>query len=95
MKINDVSGVPGVYGPQSPRKVGVKKADAAVLTDKVELSPEAKEAMALRSKVESAPEVRQEKVEGLRKAIADGTYSPDSGEVARKMIQSKVFDGLM
>jgi negative regulator of flagellin synthesis FlgM len=94
LKINDISGIPGLYGPQAAKKTGTKKAGAAAREDKVELSQEAREAMALRSKVDAVPEVRSEKIRSLQQAISSGTYRPDAREVATKMIKSKVFNGL-
>lgn len=62
-------------------------ADAAGRTaDKVELSAESRTIEAARRSIEAAPEVRHDKVESLKGALARGQYEVDARAVARKMI---------
>ena len=54
--------------------------------DKVEFSENAKIFSTALKAARDIPDVRTEKVEGLRKSIADGTYRIDSNKVAEKII---------
>jgi negative regulator of flagellin synthesis FlgM len=55
--------------------------------DSVNLSQEARSLSAAHKAVASAPEVREDRVAAIRAAIADGTYSVDSRQLARAMAQ--------
>ncbi len=61
-----------------------------VLAD-LALSPgftdEARELSRARAAVEGAPEVRQAKVEQLKRQVAGGEYNPDPREVAAKILE--------
>ncbi len=59
---------------------GVRKAD------QVELSGKAREVENLRAEIGALPEVRQERVEAIRKAIESGNYRIDPGKIAEKII---------
>ncbi len=54
--------------------------------DQVELSGKAREVENLRAEIGALPEVRQERVEAIRKAIEAGNYRIDPGKIAEKMI---------
>jgi len=96
MKINNVPGTIGAYQSAGARKVtGAKETARASKGDGVELSREAQQVKALRDKVSQAPEVRQERIEELRKQIQAGTYRPDGKEIAAKMLKARVFDELI
>lgn len=96
MKINNVSGAMGVYQQSGARKVtGSKETARPAKGDGVVLSKEAQQVLALKDKVAQAPEVRQQRIEELRKQIEAGTYRPDARQIADKMLKSKVFDELI
>lgn len=96
MKINSVTGAMGVYQQSGARKVsGVKEAARPTKGDGVELSREAKQVLALKDKVAQAPEVRQQRIEELRRQIESGTYRPDARQIADKMLKARVFDELI
>lgn len=93
MKINNVTGAMGAYNQQSTRKVARGKEVARTeKSDGVSLSKEAQEVRNLKDKLAQAPDVRQDRIEGLRRQIADGTYRPSSREIAARMLGSRVFD---
>ncbi len=95
MKVNNVSGALGVYQQSGTRKVAPKQEVARTTkTDEIVLSAEAQQRLALKDKVTQAPEVRQERIEELRKQIASGTYRPHAREVADRMLKARVFDEL-
>jgi len=56
------------------------------ITDEVSLSPFAKELSRVMNELERVPEVRQDKVNDLRKQIAEGTYKPDLAKVAHSLL---------
>lgn len=93
MKINNVTGVVGAYNQQSTRKVTRDNEVARTAkSDGVSLSKEAQEVRNLKDKLAQAPDVRQDRIEGLRRSIADGTYRPSSRDIAAKLLNSRVFD---
>jgi negative regulator of flagellin synthesis FlgM len=62
-------------------------------TDKVELSPQAKEILEAKRLLGEIPDIRTDKVEQLQQAIKDGTYEVKGEQVAMKMIgQSLMVD---
>ena len=96
MKVNNVSGALGVYQQSGTRRVAPNKEVARTTkSDGVELSPEAQLVLSLKDKVTQAPEVRQERIEELRKQIASGTYRPDMRDVADRMLKARVFNELI
>lgn len=96
MKINNVPGPMGVYQKSGVRRVaGSQETARPTKGDGVVLSKEAQQALALKDKVAQAPEVRQERIEELRRQIEAGTYRPDAKQVADKMLKTRVLDELI
>lgn len=58
--------------------------------DAVSFSDEAKSLSAARQAVQDAPDVRQDKVEAIKQAIADGTFQVSARDLARKLIDAGV-----
>ena len=56
------------------------------LTDRVELSPQARKLQKIIEIVKETPDIRGEKIRELKQAIESGTYQADSKEIAEKMI---------
>ena len=56
--------------------------------DAVSLSDTARSLSAARKAVADAPDVREDRVSALKAAIADGTYSVDSRNLASKLLSS-------
>ncbi|MGI3130078.1 flagellar biosynthesis anti-sigma factor FlgM [Halopseudomonas pachastrellae] len=52
----------------------------------VNLSAQAQQLQAIEEKLRELPEVDSERVSQLRQAIADGSYKPDSGRIADKLL---------
>ncbi len=78
----------GIFGTQPVDKVRQQKTEVKERKDKadgVEVSPFAKELAAASAEMKKIPDVRQEKVEQIKKEIEGGTYSPDLREVARRL----------
>lgn len=87
MKItgSQVSQVSQVY-LNKVQKTAPAEAAAPRKTDKVELSADAELISAAQQVIAGTPEIREDKVEALRKQIADGSYSVPAQEVADKML---------
>ncbi|MCC6381743.1 MAG: flagellar biosynthesis anti-sigma factor FlgM, partial [Dehalococcoidia bacterium] len=84
----------GASGPEAAASSHTPEADAArrrqdnvALSDRGRLVAEASRAVA------AAPEVRVHKVVELKAAIAAGTYSASSREIAARLLASGNFDG--
>lgn len=69
-----------------PRKSDVVRNDA-VTKDQVSISSQAQDALRLRAAVSAAPDIRTDKVNALRAAIAQGTYHVPAKEIAVKMLK--------
>lgn len=52
----------------------------------VKLSSQAQQLQAIEERLRELPEVDNARVEQIRQAIADGSYKPDSGRIADKLI---------
>lgn len=95
MKINNVPGIVGAYQQRGARKVAPEQEVARTTKgDGVVLSREAQEVRALKEKLNQVSDVRQDRIEELRRQVQAGTYRPDGREIASKMLQSRVFDDL-
>lgn len=57
------------------------------IKDRVQLSERAKKVEQLRKAIDAVPEVRQEKVQALKRAIQEGTYQIDAEKIAKKMLE--------
>ena len=83
MRINSIN---KAYG----KNVGkVKKTEKAEMkTDKIEISSEAKDFQVAMKAFSELPEIREEKVDALKKQVESGTYKPSAKDIASKMMQS-------
>lgn len=61
-------------------------------TDKVVLSPKAKEINDARQREAAIPDVREDKVHQIQQQITTGTYSVNAGKIAFNMIKESVFN---
>lgn len=64
-------------------------------TDKVELSSRQEEIARLKERVKAAPDVRQEKVDQVKGAIANETYNVKGELVARSILKSQLLDQVL
>jgi len=101
MKIQDVSNdgqnirqiTQGVKPPQSETNTPASSASSPDEgSDRVELSPQSRDMKKIHEILASTPEVRTEKVATLKKAIAEGTYQVNTGDVADKMVQEMALE---
>ena len=60
--------------------------------DDVQLSPRAKEFQRIKDVLAGVPENREEKIAALKESIEKGTYNPDTGKAAEKMIRESLLD---
>lgn len=63
--------------------------------ERVSLSEMARDVAAAKSKVELIPDVRTDRVEQLKAAIANGTYRVDGRAVAEKLLRETLLDMLL
>lgn len=59
--------------------------------DRVSVSPEALLRTEAYKAANAAPEVRQEKVDSIKEKISSGTYTVDSKNIAKKLLESDAF----
>ena len=79
--------------PQSeknPPASSVSSPDAG--SDRVELSPQSRDMKKIHEILAATPDVRSEKVEALKKAIAEGTYNVKTEDIADKMVQEMALE---
>ncbi len=81
------------YSQRAPEKVGsetTSKNREAVKengpVDKVTVSDQAREARKVKEVISKLPEVRTDKVEELKKQVAEGAYKPKSEDIAEKLL---------
>ncbi|SHN66264.1 flagellar biosynthesis anti-sigma factor FlgM [Desulfovibrio litoralis] len=68
------------------RKAAQAKTNNSGSSDKVSLSSEGRLRTEAFQAAMSAPEVREAKVEAIRKKIADGTYTVDTKKIAERLL---------
>ena len=61
--------------------------------DRVELSEKAKYLLDLKNEGAAAPEIRSDLVQGIKQAIKEGRYVPDSREIAEKILKDSLEEG--
>lgn len=66
-----------------------------IQTERVKLSPEARDLQKIREVIEATPEIREEKVGQFKKEIEAGTYSVNGDKVAEKMIRESLIDAFI
>ncbi|MBI5598582.1 MAG: flagellar biosynthesis anti-sigma factor FlgM [Deltaproteobacteria bacterium] len=71
------------------------KDQAASSGDKVEISQRSKEVQKARDVVDGVPDVRDARVDELKKSINDGTYNASGEAVAAGIIKKSLIDGIL
>ncbi len=92
MIINNVSqsGVASLYTSQQPSARKNLSSSSYVVSDEIVLSSQAQSfGASLAALRESSGEIRQDKVDFYRNAIASGTYSVDSNALAEKILDTR------
>jgi len=94
---SQVQNVLKIYGRQfKANQVQPKnEANAPVQADQVTISSDSRVKQKAVAAAKAAPEVREEKVNELRQAIATGTYTVSNEEVAEKIIYRSLVDKLV
>jgi len=80
----------GAYKSKMTKIEGNKKVNEA--KDKIEISPQAKDFQVAINAFKKLPEMREEKVNETKKAIASGIYNPSAEETLDKMLEGINFD---
>lgn len=91
-RIDRVGGLDRV-GSLGPSRAKARREGAAKAVDGAELSDFARELQSLMAQASGVSEVRSEKVEAIKRAIAEGRYEVDLLEVARSILRSGVLRG--
>ena len=82
--------------PKSPKQAGVvQKEGGQQVVDKVELSNRKNEIDSLKEKVKAAPATRQDRIDAIKEAIANGTYEVKGEDIARSMLKSQILDEML
>lgn len=89
MRIDAYSKISQVYQTSAATKVTKKEKISG--KDTFEVSTMGKDLQVAKQAVSNAPDIREDKVEAIKKAMASGTYMVDADKVADKII-SKMFD---
>jgi negative regulator of flagellin synthesis FlgM len=67
-------------------------AGATTTTEKVDLSAKAKDILRIKQIMDQTPDVREAKVQELKRQIDSGTYTVDTDKVADKMVGEALID---
>lgn len=90
MKINKTNNILGIFFNRKTNKVG--KNTQAKKKDKLEVSDKAKDFQVAMDKLKQLPDIRNEKVERLKKEVQSGTYNVEGRRIAEKIMESIDFD---
>jgi negative regulator of flagellin synthesis FlgM len=90
-----VERIDGPGGFERPERVGESRsrpggsdgARGRTAADRIELSADARQVAALERLAAELPDVRAERLDALRRALADGTYRVDARQVARALLE--------
>jgi len=79
---------------QSRKNEGASRKDAPAKDgeDTLELSVQAREMQEVRSALKDIAEVREEKVQQIKREIASGTYRADARKIAEGIIEERLLD---
>ncbi len=94
MKITDTS-IPSKIVSLSEKRIAESPSDTkppSNRSDRVTLSPRAREFNEARRTLAGIPDVRADKVDAVKNRIADGSYRIDSEKIAAKMIREALSD---
>lgn len=67
-------------------------AGATIATERVDLSSKAKDIQKIKQILEQTPEVREEKVQELKRQIESGNYAINPGRIADRMLGESLID---
>ena len=73
-------------------KKETKTGSAFPQSEKIELSNDVKDFSQIKKVLDNTPEIREDKVQQLKKQISDGTYNVNGEKVAEKMVSEALLD---
>lgn len=84
----------GMQRVESPQKTeqSVKSGGAYSETDRLELSVRGREIAHLNELIQSVPDVREQKIEQIRRELENGTYNVKAEKIAEKIIGGNLLD---
>ncbi|MCC6345686.1 MAG: flagellar biosynthesis anti-sigma factor FlgM [Nitrospirales bacterium] len=98
MKITDRFDITGSNVPKPDKakaKAGEERAEEVVTKDQVTVSAAAREIGRLQLEVSKVPEIRTDRVEEIKNAIASGAYEVKGEAVAGKILKEAVIDSIV
>lgn len=81
-----------VKNEEAKNEIGKNGCAASAFTERVDLSSRAKEVQRITKVLEQLPDIREGKVQELKRQIDNGTYAVDSDKVAAKMVGESLMD---
>ncbi|NMA84511.1 MAG: flagellar biosynthesis anti-sigma factor FlgM [Epulopiscium sp.] len=90
MKINNIHQISKIYEATSTRKIS-SKTNKNGEKDKLEISTTARHYQTGINAVKNSPDIRQDKVDKIKRQMESGTYNVSAEEVAKKMM-AEFFD---
>lgn len=88
MRIDSVNRIYNAYTAQMA--AGAKGAEKVKGKDEVDLSTQAKDFTSVKRMLSDIPEVREDKVQDIKKRIENGTYNVSSKDVASKILAQSI-----
>lgn len=85
----NVQPVQSVPKTQPTPKIDTKKTPAG---DRVEISERARLMQAALEQIQKMPDVDEKKVAQIKEQLEAGTYKPDSGTIAEKMLRESLLE---
>jgi flagellar biosynthesis anti-sigma factor FlgM len=76
--------------PQRSSESGERQKNSPVIQDKINISSKVKMYQDIKEAALEAPDIRTEKVNDITKKIASGTYRPDYGVIADKLLSPNI-----
>jgi len=90
MKINKTNNILGIFFNIEANKVGKNKGSGK--KDRLEVSKQAKDFQIALDKFKALPDIREEKVERLKKEVQAGTYNIEGRRIAEKILEGIELD---
>lgn len=93
MKISNIRpGVVDIYKQQNEKKQSIQKDSSAQELDRADISSRGREMQRYREVLKTMPDVRNDRVEDLKKRIDEGKYEPSAERIAEKMMEERRLD---
>lgn len=92
MRIDAINKMNQLYQATKPKKAN--ETGSAKTSEKYEVSRSGKDYQTAKAAIKDAPDIREDKVAGIKDALATGTYNVSAQEIADKMV-SKYLDSIL